>query len=191
MSGFALKTMAASAWVLQQPNKGLTMTTPTEFAQALQGSLIGTSLSESIYAFPIIEGAHLIGLALSVGLILFVDLRLVGLFLRQVPVADLLQQLRRWLLAGFILTLSTGALLFTAEATKLIFLNVFWLKVTLIVLAGLNALWFELRWGRNTAQWDTGTLLPTGVRLAGWTSLVLWAGVISCGRLIPYLGSGL
>jgi len=105
------------------------MTTPTEFAQALQGSLIGTSLSESIYAFPIIEGAHLIGLALSIGLILFVDLRLVGLFLRQVPVADLLQQLRRWLLAGFILTLSTGALLFTAEATKLIFLNVFWLKV--------------------------------------------------------------
>ena len=167
------------------------MTTLTEFAQALQDSTIGTSLSESVYAFPIIEGAHLIGLALSVGLILFVDLRLVGLFLRQVPVADLLHQLRRWLLGGFALTLTTGTLLFTAEATKLIFLNVFWIKVILILLAGLNALWFELKWGRNVTLWDSDTAAPRGVRLAGWTSLILWIGVISCGRLIPYLGTGL
>ena len=167
------------------------MTTLTEIAQTLQDSSIGTALSESVYAFPIIEGAHLIGLALSVGLILFVDLRLTGLFLRQIPVSDLLQQLRRWLLAGFVLTLSTGTLLFVSEATKLIFLNVFWIKVTLIILAGLNALWFELKWGRNAGQWDSSALVPGGVRLAGWTSLLLWAGVISCGRLIPYLGSGL
>jgi len=163
----------------------------SEFAETLQGSSIGNSLAESVYAFPIIEGAHLIGLTLSVGLILFVDLRLVGLFLRNVPVADLLHQLRLWLVAGFALTITTGALLFTAEATKLMFLNVFWIKFVLIILAGLNALWFELKWGRRTDQWDTSAVLPAGVKVAGWTSLVLWAGVISCGRLIPYLGGGL
>jgi hypothetical protein len=162
----------------------------SDFAQSLQDSLIGSSLGESVYAFPIVEGAHLIGLALSVGMILFVDLRLIGVFLRKVPVADILHPLRFWLLAGFALTLSTGALLFVAEATKLIFLGVFWVKVALILLAGLNALWFELKWGRNASEWGT-QVLPVGVKLAGWTSLTLWIGVVSCGRLIPYLGTGL
>jgi hypothetical protein len=161
-----------------------------EFAQSLQDSAIGASLGESVYAFPLIEGAHLIGLALSVGMILFVDLRLIGVFLKKVPVADILHPLRFWLLAGFALTLSTGALLFVAEAPKLIFLGVFWVKVALIFLAGFNALWFELKWGRNTADWDAPSL-PAGVKLAGWTSLALWIGVVSCGRLIPYLGTGL
>jgi len=166
------------------------MTPILEFAQSLQDSLIGSSLAESVYAFPIVEGAHLIGLALSVGMILFVDLRLIGFFLRKVPVADILHPLRFWLLSGFVLTLSTGALLFVAEATKLVFLGVFWVKVTLILLAGLNALWFEFKWGRNTSDWEA-LALPTGVKLAGWTSLALWIGVVSCGRLIPYLGTGL
>ena len=162
-----------------------------EIAQWLNDTEIGVAVRESVYAFPIIEGAHLIGLALSLGLILFVDLRLTGFFLREDSVAGILYSLRGWLLLGFALTLSSGIVLFLAEATKLIFLPVFWLKVILIFLAGLNALWFELKWGRQAGNWQQLTVLPTGVRFAGWASLVLWFGVLSCGRLIPYLGAGL
>ncbi|MFZ6724174.1 DUF6644 family protein [Undibacterium sp. MH2W] len=162
-----------------------------EIGQWLNDTEIGVTVRESVYAFPIIEGAHLIGLALSLGLILFVDLRLTGYFLREVPVASILHALRRWLLLGFALTLSTGVVLFLAEATKLIFLPVFWLKVSLIFFAGINALWFELKWGRRVGNWHQLTVLPTGVRFAGWASLLLWFGVLSCGRLIPYLGAGL
>jgi len=162
-----------------------------EIAQWLNDTDIGIAVRESVYAFPIIEGAHLIGLALSLGLILFVDLRLIGFFLREVAVTDILQSLRRWLLLGFGLTLVTGIVLFLAEASKLIFLPVFWLKVVLIFLAGLNALWFELKWGRQAGSWQQQVVLPTGVRFAGWASLFLWFGVLSCGRLIPYLGAGL
>ncbi len=162
-----------------------------EFAQQLQESWIGTSLAESVYAFPIVEGAHLIGLAWSLGMILFIDLRLTGRFLSHVPVASVLRPLRGWLFSGYALTLSTGVLLFVAEADKLIFLKVFWIKVILILLAGLNAGWFEWRWGQRSLQWDAGQSLPAGVKLAGWVSLTLWIAVASCGRLIPYLGSGL
>ena len=55
-----------------------------EFADLLYDSELGTSLRESIYAYPIVEGIHLIGLAFSVGLLFFVDLRLLGLFLPKV-----------------------------------------------------------------------------------------------------------
>jgi hypothetical protein len=162
-----------------------------EFSQILYDSQLGTALRESVYAFPIIEGAHLIGLSFSVGLLLFVDLRLAGVFLRNIPVADVLRQLRVWLLAGFALTITTGLLLFIAEAEKVIILGVFWLKFLFILLAGINMLWFELKWGRRTAEWGDQPALPNGVKFAGWASLALWFGVISCGRLIPYLGAGL
>jgi hypothetical protein len=158
----------------------------TTLAQAIYDSGIGTALRESVYAFPIVEGLHLIGLAFSVGLILFVDLRLVGLVFKQVPVADVVRPLRPWLLAGFALTIITGIFLFIAEAAKIIGFIVLPLKILLIVLAGINALWFELKWGRKTSEWS-GQSLPKQVRLAGWTSIALWGGVVICGRLIPYL----
>lgn len=167
------------------------MTPLQDFAQTVQDSWPGAALAESVYAFPIVEGAHLIGLALSLGMILFVDLRLVGVFLKQVPVIDVLRPLRGWLLAGYALTLGTGVLLFASEATKLVGLPVFWLKLALIALAGLNAAWFEWKWGKGAADWGSAATLPRGVRLAGWASLSLWVAVASCGRLIPYLGAGL
>ena len=157
------------------------------FAELLYDSEIGTSLRESLFAFPIVEGMHLIGLALSVGLLFFIDLRIVGVVFRHVPIPQILQQLRPWLLGGFAITMATGALLFVSEATKMIELPVFLWKLFFIVLAGLNAAWFELKWGRKVAHWGHATVLPAGVKFAAWTSLGLWSLVVITGRLIPYL----
>ncbi|WP_347989032.1 DUF6644 family protein [Methylomonas sp. AM2-LC] len=158
-----------------------------EFSQLLYDSEIGTGLRESVYAFPIIEGLHLIGLSLSVGLILFVDLRLMGYFLADVAVENIMQPLRPWLLGGFATTIATGILLFIAAASKIILLTVFIYKLIFIALAGLNAGWFEYRWGRRVNEWSTQSILPKGVRIAGITSLTLWSLVVIAGRLIPYL----
>lgn len=158
-----------------------------EFAQQLNDSELGTALRESVYAFPIVEGLHLIGLTLSVGLILFVDLRLLGLFLAEVPVEKVMRPLRPWLLGGFAATLATGVLLFIAAASKIILLPVFIFKLLFIALAGINAWWFEHRWGRHVDEWGSQSSLPQGVRIAGFTSLALWSLVVIAGRLIPYL----
>jgi len=158
-----------------------------EIAQRLYDSQLGTALRESVYAFPIVEGLHLIGLAFSVGLLFFVDLRLLGVFLRQVPVADIMNPLRPWLLGGFVLTFVTGILLFIAAATKIILLPVFLFKLGFIALAGINALWFELKWGKSASAWGWSPVLPGNVKFAGFTSLLLWSLVLVTGRLIPYL----
>jgi len=158
-----------------------------EVAQVLYDSEIGTGIRESLFLFPLIEGAHLLSLALSVGLIVFTDLRLVGLFLKDVPASQILRQLRPWILGGFAIQFLTGILLGWAEATKVVELPVFWLKLFVILLAGVNVLWFEFKWVRRVGEWDVQAVPPSGVRVAGWASLGFWVFVVVSGRLIPYL----
>lgn len=158
-----------------------------EFLQQLHDSAFGTALRESLYVFPLLEGVHLIGLALSVGLIIATDLRLIGVFLKQVPVADVLHSLRPYVLSGFVITFITGILLLWAEGPRIWEIPVFPLKLALIVVAGINALWFEIKFGRRVAVWGGSPTLPTGAKFAGWVSLTSWTAVVICGRLIPYL----
>lgn len=155
--------------------------------QQLYDAELSTALRESLIMFPLIEGIHLIGLALSVGLILITDLRLVGLFLRNVPVADVLKGLRPWVLSGFVITFITGFVLIAAEGPKIWEIPVFPLKLVLIVLAGFNALWFELKFGKSVSEWGNHADFPRGAKAAAWVSLVSWSAVVVCGRLIPYL----
>jgi hypothetical protein len=160
-----------------------------EFLQLLHDSQLGTALRESYFAFPIVEGIHLIGLAVSIGLIAFTDLRLIGAFLRDVPVEDILHQLRPWLIGGFVVTFVTGILLIWAEGPRIWEISVFPLKLLFIAIAGANAAWFELRYGRRVNEWGVRHEIPRGVKLAGYTSLISWSVVVICGRLIPFLGT--
>src|SRR3954465_7346031 len=115
---------------------------PYDLILQLQDTTFSTWLRESQYAFPLIEAAHLLGLALSFGLILLTDLRLTGLLLRRVPLADLLDQLRGYIFGGFALTFTTGILLFVSEPETLWNNLPFWLKVVSMVIACINAVVF-------------------------------------------------
>jgi hypothetical protein len=164
------------------------MTSITSIAQAIESTSIGTAIAESRYAFPIIEGTHLIALSISVGLIFLTDLRLMGLFLRQIPAAEVLHGLRPYVLSGFALVFLSGGLLFWAEAAEVIASPAWVFKFLFIGLAGLNALYFEFVLARRPGALSPGAqVLPRGVRFAGLASLTLWALVIICGRLIAYL----
>jgi hypothetical protein len=159
---------------------------PIELARAISESEIGTAIRESLFLFPLIEGIHLLGLALSFGLIFFTDLRLVGLFLPQVPVSTVLSQLRRWIFTGFALTFGTGFLLFWAEAETMITNPAFLFKCAAIVVALVNAVLFEVRFGQRGAAWVDQAVAPVAARVAGWTSLSFWTLATIGGRLIPY-----
>jgi hypothetical protein len=163
--------------------------TPTDLLQKMYDSPLGTALSESLYVYPLVEGTHLLSLALSFGLILFTDLRLIGVFLRDIPVSQILQQLRPLLLIGFVITFISGILLTFAAGPGLVATPLFPLKLLFIFLAGLNALWFELKFGRTVAAWGNAPVFPAGAKTAGWISLISWSLVVILGRLIPYFDS--
>jgi hypothetical protein len=157
-----------------------------EIAQFMQQSEFGTALRESQYAFPIVEAIHLLGLAVSFGMVFFTDLRLIGVFFRRIPVSEILHQLRYWVWGGFAVTFITGALLFWCEALTLYANPAFLLKVLFMVIGCVNALVFEVRWGSRVAEWADQAKFPAGARFAGWTSLIFWTLVTIAGRSIPY-----
>lgn len=158
-----------------------------DFAQSLQDSGFGTALAESRYAFPLVEAAHLLGLSISVGLIFLTDLRLIGRFLTNVPIPVVLRQLRPWVLSGFAVTFISGVLLFIAEGATVVISPAFPAKFVFIALAGLNALYFEVRLARLKPVVEHQAVLPVGVKYAGLASIGLWTATIIAGRLIPYL----
>ena len=159
---------------------------PIDLARQISESAIGTALRESLILFPLIEGIHLLGLALSFGLIFFTDLRLIGVFLPQVPISRILLQLRRWIFTGFALTFASGLLLFWAEADTKITNPAFPAKCVAIVIALANALAFEFTWGTRGAVWVDQAVAPAAARVAGWVSLSFWTLATIGGRLIPY-----
>src|SRR5499425_2807949 len=114
-----------------------------KFSRYLYESKIGTGIRESIWVFPIVEGTHLLGIALSVGLLCWFDLRLLGIALRDQPVSKVWRQVMPVAFVGFALMFVSGLLLFWAEAITAYHSVHFWIKVLLLVAAGVNALSFE------------------------------------------------
>ena len=156
-------------------------------AEQIESSGIGVAIAESRFAYPIIEGIHLIGLSVSVGLIFITDLRLLGLILKRVPIERVLHHLRPYVLGGFAAIFVSGALLFWSSAARMLESPAFVFKMLFILLAGINALVFELGIvPRQPAPLGTSAL-PRSFRIAGLASLALWTLTIVCGRLIPYL----
>jgi ABC-type multidrug transport system fused ATPase/permease subunit len=157
-----------------------------QFCQWLYDSEVGTGIRESIWVFPIIEGTHLLGIALSVGMLCWFDLRLLGLALPDQPVSKVWQQVMPAALIGFVLMFVTGLLLFWAEAIRAYASVHFWIKIALLLAAGVNALLFEATAHRNMAEWDMAPVPPFRARLTGAVSLILWAAIIITGRTMAY-----
>jgi hypothetical protein len=165
------------------------MTTLLALAEQAEQSRLGSAIAESSLAFPVIEGIHLIGLSIAVGLLFFTDLRLMGVAFKKIPLNDVLHQLRPWVLGGFLCIFISGGLLFFAEASTLVTNPAFRWKLLFIAVAGINALYFEFVIARRPEVRENHTVLPASVRLAGLASLMLWTLVIVAGRLIPYMPS--
>ena len=154
--------------------------------QWLYDSGIGAGIRESVWVFPIIEGTHLLGIALSVGLLCWFDLRLLGLTLRDQPVSKVWNNVMPVAFIGFALMFITGLLLFWAEAITAYRSVHFWIKLVLLVAAGVNALSFEATAHKNMAEWDNEAVPPLRARMTGAISLALWTAIIITGRTMAY-----
>jgi len=162
------------------------METLLHWCEWLQGTTFATSLRESGYAYPIIEGSHVLGLALSVGTVMWFDLRLMGIAFKRTSVSTLFTQVRPWMLVGFTIMFVTGALLFSARATEAFNSFYFRTKMALLVLGGLNVMLFHLTVDRRRDQWNTQLPPPAAARFAGGLSLLLWFAIIAAGRIMAY-----
>jgi hypothetical protein len=152
---------------------------------ALQDTAIATALRQSFWVYPIVNAGHIVGLALLFGAIVPLDLRLIGLW-RRIPIGAMTRFLMPVAIAGLVLAVPTGALMFAVRATEYAGVPFFQIKLVLIAVALANAL--LLRMTTAWAVWRDGGLQDTTPRLqvAGVLSIALWLAIIFAGRMIGY-----
>lgn len=143
-------------------------------------------LHESRYAYDLIESVHVWTLALFFGLAVMFDFRLLGWTMRSVPVSEVARRLLPWTVAGFVVMVISGTLLFTAIPVRS-YQNIFFrAKMIMLLLAGLNVWIFHSGVYRRVASWDVASAPPRAARVAGGLSLVLWVCIVLSGRMIAY-----
>ena len=153
---------------------------------ALANSGGGTFIRESTWEFPVIEGIHVLSIAMSVGMILWFDLRLMGVNMKSRPVSEVFRGIYWWMVGGFTVAAISGLLLFWAEADRA-YPNIFArLKFTGLLIAGLNILYFHFGTQRTQFEWDNDPVPPRRVRMAGFFSITCWVVVVAAGRLMAY-----
>jgi hypothetical protein len=156
------------------------------WCQWLQNTSWATGIRQSDLLFPFIEGSHILALGLSVGLIVIFDLRLLRLAFSGEPVSRIMRQVMPWVRPGFAVVMLTGILLFAAHAEK-VYTNMFFrFKFLFLFLAGINALFYQVKYYPKIAEWDLAPAVPTGAKLTAIFSLLLWAAVIAMGRTMAY-----
>jgi hypothetical protein len=141
---------------------------------------IGGVMVRSTWGFPIIEMAHLVGLACLGGTILIVDLQLLGVGPGRLPASRIARELRPLFVSSLIVMVVSGVLLVSAEAVKCYYNPAFRAKMVLLFLAITVSYAIHRNLTRLDADARPSAWLKTGAIL----SLILWLGVGAAGRLI-------
>jgi hypothetical protein len=152
----------------------------------LQATSVAVFIHKTPWAFTTVELVHVIAVSLVVGTIAIVDLRLLGLISAKRPFTELSRAVLPYTWAAFVLAVAAGSLLFMSQATKYFASPVFWIKMSIIVLAGINMLIFELITARGAQKWNLDPTPPLPARLAGGISITCWALVVAFGRWISF-----
>jgi uncharacterized membrane protein len=147
--------------------------------------VIGDGMVNLKWGWPASETVHFIGLSLLFGVVLLVDLRMLG-FMKSIPYSAL-HRLLPWGMIGFGVNVVTGMLFFIGAPPDFYVNNpVFVWKIALILVAGANAMYFTVV--DHTWAVGAGDTPPVGSKIAAASGIVLWVGVIFCGQMLPFFG---
>ena len=152
-----------------------------EFLQAIEQLGAVRLLKSSFVAYPVINAVHIAAIGALLTSVLLMDLSVLGA-IRTVPREKLVALLRRVTFAAFAIAVLTGLTLFSVRATHYAETPVFLLKLGLIGLAILNFLAFRMLEHRDLAGAESVAL-----RLCAVASILLWSGVLLCGRFIGFV----
>jgi hypothetical protein len=157
-----------------------------QICEWLETTRLAELVTQSLYGFQILVAIHLMGLGLSVGMVIWFDLRLLGRVLTATPVSMVYRRLVPWMVAGFAMMFASGAVIFVGFATAAYANPYFRVKLIMIALAGANAALFHVFTQRRLAGWDAWAHPPAAARAAGAISIASWVVVVLCGRMMSY-----
>jgi hypothetical protein len=151
----------------------------TSFLTWLQTTSVASTIGESILLTGFLSAIHLVGLTLLVGAVLVTSLRMLGIFLTDLPVNDVARGPERGMLLGLAISLVSGVLLFAPRAPAAAESSFFQIKMLTLV----AAIAFHFSVYRGVARRsDVGS-----AKVAGGLGLMLWFGVAIAGCLFILL----
>jgi len=184
LATFALVTRAANiGGEIRHPEIRAAQETTTPEGDL--GRRVGLFVTSVPWAWPACETLHFIGLTLLMGVVLVVDLRMLGI-MKNVSFASL-HRLLPWAILGFGINVLTGMAFYVASPDQYDQNISFGWKLALIMLAGANALYFTIFddvWKIKAGDEASGTAKAFAV-----SALVLWVGVMFFGSMLPFIGN--
>jgi hypothetical protein len=154
------------------------------FLEWLQLTGLASFVAETLWAYPLFETLHTLGMALLIGSLGLINLRVLG-YKAELPIVGTLDLLPlAWL--GFTVNFLSGFALFSSDAVYFWSSYTFRVKLGLIFLAGINAFVLGRSVFREARRGSTAAPRPAAKLLAA-SSLVFWVGAVVAGRLIAYL----
>ena len=144
------------------------------------------AIRESLYVSPWLTVSHVISMCLFAGLIVMMDLRLLGIGNMSTSFSEVQRRLFPWQMLGMGMSSVTGLTLAFSDPMRFYVNIFFWTKMLVMILAGINAMAFHFITYNSVVKWDSAKTTPFGARLSGALSILMWAIVIVAGRLIPY-----
>jgi hypothetical protein len=158
----------------------------TAFAIWLKGTALSQALSaQAAWLWALAESLHFVGLVLVIGCAGFFDLRLLGFMKGRVSVAAA-RQLIPWAQVGLCISLATGLVFFISEPQQYVVKTAWWAKVAFLGLAVMNAVVFEVAYGRRLDELGEEDDTPVSYKVIGLVSLLGWLGALYFGRMLPY-----
>lgn len=138
------------------------------------------------WAIPAIQSVHIVGIALIMGSVLMIDLRILGLAWTDRTLQQTSRRFGPWLTGSLWLLLVTGLLMVVGEPVRELVSFSFWLKMALVALGAVVAVSFQRALRRHDQQWEPTGAQSSSLKLMAVATFFVWIGVIFLGRLIAY-----
>lgn len=157
-----------------------------ELLHWLKETGFATAIRENGTLFPWIESVHVLSVTVLIGTIGLLELRLIGLTWLNRSVSRVLKDVLPITWSAFAASVLSGFLLFASNAPTYATNTFFLAKLVLLAAAGLNAFGFHAFVERSIAKWDSAARTPIPARVSGIFSLLMWVGIVVCGRWVGF-----
>ena len=158
-----------------------------EFALWLAATSPSVFIQEqNAWAIPAIQSIHIVGIALVMGSVLMIDLRILGWTWADQTLQQTMRRFGPWLTGSLWLLLATGILMVIGEPVRELVTFSFWLKMTLVAVGALVAAIFRRTLRRHEQRWEDTLVHRASIKALAILTFLIWVCIIVLGRLIAY-----
>ena len=145
------------------------------YFQYMNDSWVAKAISESLWIYPLDQAIHLVFLALFAGSILILDIRLLGLGMREQSIAKVARDSWPWVVVGLVGLVATGIPQLIQNAMREYFSEFFWIKMYVLPIAVI----YTVTVRRMVSQAEDGRVSPGVQKIVGLVSILLWFGGVA------------